>query len=168
MKISDRFKFPLLLVVLSLFISSCGFKAAYRVVDNPTSEFLANIEITPINSIEGAIFYDHMVNILPMHKQSLYILDVKMFFSSDSSTIGQSSDPVRSRLTVNTIYQVKEKESSRIITSGNFSKLSSFSTGFSPYSNLILQQDERKYLAIASAEEVRNRIMLFIENESYN
>jgi len=114
------------------------------------------------------MFYDHMVNILPMHKQGLYVLDVKMFFSSDSDTIDQSSDPVRSRLTVNTIYQVKEKESSRIITSGNFSKLSSFSTGFSPYSNLILQQDERKYLAIASAEEVRNRIMLFIENESYN
>jgi len=167
MKVSNRFASASLLLFL-LFVASCGFKPAYRIDNNPTNRFLANIEVVPINSVEGAIFYDHMMNILPQKIESLYILDVNMVFSNESSIIEQNSDTLRNRLTLRISYNIREKYNSQIITSGKFVKSSSFSTGFSSYSSLILQQDEKRYLAISAAEEVRNRIMLFIEKKNYS
>jgi hypothetical protein len=61
---------------------------------------------------------------------------------------------------------LKDKSTGDTITSGQFSRLSSFNTTFSPYSNVVSQQDTQKNLAIMSAEEVRNRIMMFIKNNS--
>ena len=52
----------------------------------------------------------------------------------------------------------------KTITSGKFTRLSSNNTSFSPYENLNKNQQTLTNLAIISAEEVRNRIILYIEN----
>ena len=160
-----QYKHPLLLVFLLFFLTSCGFRPVYRSEDT-TRKFLEHIEISPITSVNGADFYNHLKNILPYGNEIKYILTNNITFIKDISIIQENSDILREIITVRVTYTLIDKGTGKIITSGKFSRLSSFNTTFSPYSNLVKQQDIQRNLAMISAEEVRNRIMLFIENSA--
>lgn len=160
-----QYRHPLLLVFLLFFLTSCGFRPVYRAEDT-TRKFLEHIEISPIASVNGADFYNHLENILPYENEIKYILTSNIAFLKDISIIQENSDILREIITVRVTYTLTDKGTGKIITSGKFSRLSSFNTTFSPYSNLVKQQDIQRNLAMMSAEEVRNRIMLFIENSA--
>ena len=157
---------PLLLIFLLLSISSCGFKAIYR-SDDPIYKSLANIDISPeSSSTEAADYYNHLKNILPYGKSAKYLLNTNFTFSKNFSVIQENSDILRETSTIIVTYKLTDKQSDKVITSNQFTRMSSFNSTFSPYSNAVKQQDVQKNLAIMAAEEVRNRIMLFIENDT--
>ena len=153
-----------ILVICFLFsLASCGFSPVYKENDNHTKQFLENIEITPLDSIEGADFYNHLKNILPHGNQAKYILTTNYAFTKNISIIQKNSDISRESITIKVTYTLKDKLTDNNIITEQFSRFASFNTTASPYSNNVNQQDIQKNLAIMSAEEVRNRLMLFIK-----
>ena len=158
--------FHSILVVATLFLLiSCGFKPIYKTTNNKTYELLQEIELAQPSTIEGAEFYNQLKNIIPptaLHAN--YILESKLQFTQDFSIIQRNSDVLREIVTLKVSYTLKEKMSGKTITSGKFTRLSSNNTSFSPYENLNKNQQTLTNLAIISAEEVRNRIILYIEN----
>jgi len=156
----------LFIIFLLLSINSCGFSSIYKEHNNPTRSALENVDITMINSVEGADFYHHLQNIMPHGPAAKYTLTTNCSFIKSISVIQKNSDILRELVTIKVSYELKDKSTGDTITSGQFSRLSSFNTTFSPYSNVVSQQDTQKNLAIMSAEEVRNRIMMFIKNNS--
>jgi hypothetical protein len=154
----------ILIVIVLFFLGSCGFRSVYKTTDNKTYEFLQKIELTPTQTVEGAEFYNQLKNILPPSLAAIYILETKLAFSQDFSVIQKNSDILREMVTLKVSYIVKEKATDRTITSGNFTRLSSYNTSFSLYSNTSTNQQILTHLAIIAAEEVRNRIILYIES----
>lgn len=159
-KIKSHLKLLLLTFIL-LFTSSCGFTPIYKKNNNTKSDLIENIEIVPINSIEGADFYNHLSNLLPHGDNPKYVLSVSQVYSNEISIIQKNSDVLREAVKITINYSLSDKLSGKILTNGSFSRFSSYNTTFSPYSNSIKKQDIRKNLSISSAEEVRNRIMLY-------
>jgi hypothetical protein len=159
----NYFKIASLFFVL-LSLTSCGFKPVYKTELNPTNNFIQAIEILPISSPEGANYYNHLKNILPTGHNSKYTLDTSLSYDKDFSIIQKNSDVLREVVTVKVKYKLTESATDKIIVSGEFSRLASYSTNFSPYGNQANQQELQNTLAIMSAEEVRNRLILFIEN----
>lgn len=154
----------IILFVYIFSLTSCGFKPIYKKELNQASDFLQSIEVAPISSPEGADFYNHLKNILPVAQNVKYTLETKLSYQKDYSIIQKNSDVLRESVTVRVSYKLLDSNTQKLITSGHFSRLSSFSTNFSPYSNQTSQQETQKSLAIMSAEEIRNRIILFFEN----
>lgn len=152
------------LLICIFFLTSCGFKPIYKTQSNPINNFLQNIEIIPISSPEGADYYNHLKNILPSEQTSKYHLETILSYGKDYSIIQRNSDVLRELITIKVSYKLLESKTQKLITTGHFTRLASFSTNFSPYSNQTNQQETQKLLAIMSAEEVRNRIILFFEN----
>jgi hypothetical protein len=145
-------------------LSSCSFSPVYK-ENHVANQFLSEIDIAPGNSPEGADFYNHLKNILPRSKNAKYILTTTYSFSKSISIIQKNSNIARESITIKIGYTLKDKVTDKQITSENFSRFASFNTTFSPYSNDVNQQDVHKNLAIMAAEEVRNRLMLFIKTE---
>ncbi len=155
----------IILMMATLFVlSACGFKPVYKTTDNKTYELLQKIELAPPCTIEGAEFYNQLKNIIPPPLHTEYILESKLQFSQDFSIIQRNSDVLREIITLKVSYILREKMTDKTITSGKFTRLSSYNTSFSTYENLNKNQQTLTNLAIISAEEVRNRIILYIEN----
>ena len=57
----------LAILLISLILCSCGFKSPYQVSVHDNS--LSSIEVEPIDSIEGAEFYQNLINLLPPSKK---------------------------------------------------------------------------------------------------
>jgi hypothetical protein len=152
------------LFIILFSITSCGFKPIYKASLNPTYDYLQNIEITPISSPEGADYYNHLKNIFPTTLHAKYKLNTSIVYSKDFSIIQRNSDVTRELVTVLVKYDLIDTESEKVITSDKFSRLTSFSTNFSPYGNHTKQLEVQKALAVMAAEEIRNRLILFIEN----
>ena len=160
-------KHYLKVVVLLVYIfslTSCGFKPIYKKQSNPTNNFLQRIEIIPISSPDGADYYNHLNNILPPSSNPKYNLETTLSYEKDYSIIQRNSDVLREVVTIKVSYKLIESKTQKLVTSGYFTRLASYGTNFSPYSNQTNQQETQRLLAIMSAEEVRNRVILFFEN----
>lgn len=147
-------------------LSSCGFRPVYKVSNNKTYDFLKKIELAPINTIEGAEFYNQLKNIIPPASKAQYILETTLLYSNGFSIIESNSDVLREMITLNVKYKIKDKFNDKIIMSGKFTRLSSYNTNSSLYANSERNQQALIDLAITAAEEVRNRIILYIENNN--
>lgn len=152
------------LLVCIFSLTSCGFKPIYKTQSNPMNIFLQSIEIIPISSPDGADYYNHLKNILPPAQTPKHHLETTLLYGKDYSIIQRNSDVLREVVTIKISYKLLESQTQKLVTSGHFTRLASYSTNFSPYSNQTNQQEIQKLLAIMSAEEVRNRIILFFEN----
>ena len=164
---NKREKHYLEVVILLVYIfslTSCGFKPIYRKQSNPMNNFLQSIKIIPISSRDGADYYNNLNIILPPSSSPKYYLETKLSYGKDYSIIQRNSDVLREVVTIKVSYKLFESKTQALFTSGYFTRLASYSTNFSPYSNQTNQQEAQKLLAIMSAEEVRNRIILFFEN----
>jgi len=159
-----KLRIGIILLIYIFSLTSCGFKPIYKKESNPSNKFLQSIEIVPIASPDGADYYNHLKNILPATQNAKYILQTKLSYGKDYSIIQKNSDVLREIVTIKVSYKLLDSNSQELVTSGHFSRLSSFSTKFSPYSNQISQQETQRSLAIMAAEEIRNRIILFFEN----
>ena len=139
---------------------SCGFRPAYK-VDAYNENFLAFVEISPIATIEGVNFYNHLKSIFPSAKESLYVLNTTLAFTSSYNVIQSNSDILREIQNIKVEYQLIDKKNLKVLTYGTFSKMSSYSTNFSLYSNSVIRQESISDLAENAAEEVRNRLLMY-------
>jgi len=146
-------------------LASCGFRPVYKTELNPTNDFMQAIDILPISSPEGANYYNHLKNIFPIGSTPKYTLKTSLSYDKDFSIIQKNSDVLREVVTVKVNYKLTESATDKIIVSGKFSRIASYSTNFSPYGNQANQQEIQNTLAIMSAEEIRNRLILFIEHK---
>ena len=165
MSMENKNYFRIISLFIILFsITSCGFKPIYKTNLNPTYDYLQAIEITPISSPEGADYYNHLKNIIPTNLHAKYRLNTSIAYTKNFSIIQRNSDVTREVVTIKVVYSLVETSTGKIITSDDFSRIASFSTNFSPYGNHTKQLEVQKVLAIMAAEEIRNRLILFIEN----
>jgi len=144
---------------------SCGFRPDYK-ADAYNENFLTFVEITPMRTIEGTNFYNHLKSIFPSAKKSLYVLNTKLSFSNSYNVIQSNSDILRETQNITVTYQLIDKKDLKVLTQGNFSKMSSYSTNFSLYSNSVIRQDSMVDLAENAAEEVRNRLLMFFSKKN--
>ena len=89
------------------------------------------------------------------------MLNTKLSFSNSYNVIQSNSDILRETQNINVTYQLIDKKDLKVLTYGTFSKMSSYSTNFSLYSNSVIRQDSMSDLAENAAEEVRNRLLMF-------
>ncbi len=155
----------LCLIFLLFFQGSCGFNPAYRVSNTDNVHLLSSIEITPITTIEGASFYDHIKSIFPPEKNTRYILNTSLFFSRTYNIIQSNADILREVQNIKVTYQLIDKEFSKILTEGSFTKMSSYNVNSLLYSNTVLREEAISDLAENAAEEVRNRLLMFFAKE---
>jgi LPS-assembly lipoprotein len=152
-------------IFLTFLISGCGFKPLYgKEVNSKSLRYLSQIEISPIQSIEGVEFYNRMSSILPSNTGSKFLLTVSLTYSSEHGIIQKNSDIIRENLKLHVRYSLISQDTRRTLTSGEFRRISSYSTIFVPYSNTVRSQDSAKNLAASAAEEIRTRLILFFEN----
>ena len=153
-----------IIFLLSLLLCSCGFKSPYKHISINDND-LHSIEIEPIDSIEGAEFYQNLVNLLPSSQKAKYILKVQ--FHSMSSPLVIQKDADISRHTVSQLvkYQLFDKKTNQKITSGQFKLLSSYGSISSAYTTHVESQKTSENLTKLGAEEIRTRLILYFENK---
>jgi len=169
MKINHLFfaskNIKILFFMLAFFMQvSCGFRPAYK-ADAYNENFLTFVEITPIRTIEGTNFYNHLKSIFPSAKKSLYVLNTTLSFNRSYNIIQSNSDILRETQNITVVYQLIDKKDLTVLTQGSFSKMSSYSTNFSLYSNSVIRHDSTVNLAENAAEEVRNRLLMFFSKK---
>lgn len=154
------FRISLFIIILTV-LSACGFRPAYKVGNDDNTHILSSIEITPISSIDGTYFYNHLKSILPPSTAPKYILNTTLSFSKSYNIIQPNSDILRETQNISVNYQLIDKQTLKVVSGGNFIKMNSYSVNFTLYSNTVLRQESIAILAENAAEEVRNRLMMF-------
>ena len=139
---------------------SCGFNPAYK-TDSRGEIFLPAVEITPVKTLEGGGFYNHMKSLFPPEKNTQYILNTTLSFSRSYNILQSNSDIFREVQNITVTYQLLDKRSLKLLTKGSFVKMGSYSVNSSLYANTVLRQESISGLAENAAEEIRNRLMMF-------
>jgi hypothetical protein len=155
-----KIKQNLLLIFTLILQASCGFNPAYK-TDRNQENCLSAIEISPIETIEGIDFYNHIKNLLPSEGNTRYVLNTTLSFSRSYNILQSNSDIFREVQNIKVTYQLIDKQSLKIINTGSFVKMDSYSVNSSLYSNAVLRQDAMSVLAENAAEEIRNRLVMF-------
>lgn len=151
---------PLFFIFLLFLETACGFRPVY---DDRSSgrASLASIEVVPVQNVEGTYFYNHLKNLLPPEKDAKYTLNASLSFSRSYNIIQRNSDILRETQTVTVSWRLSERNSSKILTSGSFTRMNSYSTDQLLYSNAIARQESLNMLAENAAEEIMNRLIIF-------
>jgi LPS-assembly lipoprotein len=162
---SDKFNHAITNILLTIILSlvcSCSLRPLYNQEEIANyGHHLGQIEIQPIESIEGVEFYNKMSSILAPARDKKYLLKITLLYSSNHSSIQKNSDITRENEKLLVEYTLTNKETGKILTNGTFRKFSSYSTIFTPYANNIRSQNTKHNLATTAAEEIRNRLILF-------
>ena len=151
----------LLLIFVLLLQVSCGFTPAYK-TDKNGEYLLSSVEIAPIATVEGASFYNHIKSIFPPEKNTRYILNTTLSFLRSYNILQSNSDILREVQNITVTYQLLDKQSLKILTTGSFVKMDSYNVNSLLYSNTVLRQEAVSGLAEDAAEEVRNRLVMFL------
>jgi hypothetical protein len=149
---------------IALGLCSCGFQSPYQsaTYDND----LSAIEVESINTIEGAEFYQNLVEILPASQKIKYILKVQFQYVSSPLVIQKNADILRQTVSQLVKYQLLEKETNKQLTSGQFKLLSSYNSHYSAYKTHIESEKTSTNLTKLGAEEIRTRLILYFKNKT--
>lgn len=150
------------LILYSLLLSSCGFKALYgqETVSGP----LNAIEISPISSVEGAELYHYLSDLLPLKREPLYNLRVTFTYFGSPIAVQKNSDIIRENVSHIVQFELRDIVTNNIVTSGKFKQMTSYNTTFSPYGSYIEKEHTSKNLTKYSSEEIRRRLILYFKS----
>jgi hypothetical protein len=149
----------ILMLVFSLV--SCKFRPIYGDDHNAESDFLQNITIAPIPSLEGIDCYNHLKRLFPLRYKATYRLETTLYQTEEYGIIQSNSNSVHKLVVMRIKYKLIEIDTNKQIISGDFSRISSYGANSTPYNVKTNQRETSKLLAIMCAEEIRNRIILF-------
>ena len=149
-------------IILCLFMNGCGFQCMNPKLYNK----LSSVYVQPIQSLEGIAFYNHLKTLLPYGDQSKYHLISSLSFTQSPSFILNNSDITRETINVQVTYQIQSDKN--IIHASKFKRHLSFHVKDSAYNSLIKQEEIKYKLAIIAAEEMRNRIISFMQQDHEN
>lgn len=149
------------LLVVGLFLSSCGFSPIHK-HNSLRHQLLKEIELQPIDSIEGVEFYNHFLSKFPKNHDNSkikYILECSIKLDKGFNIVQSNSDILRQKLTIEVVYTVFDKTTKDELLNGKVSRFASYTVSPSPYSNYALNKNIINSLSIAAAEEVKKRII---------
>lgn len=149
--------------IILFLLSGCGFVPMHSTF---YEESLSQIEIKPISSIAGAELYHSLHSFFRSSKDTKYLLHIKIIASGYPIAIDKSSDMLRESVNQNISYQLIDKTSSKVLTSGQFNNCSSYSTNFSPYANYVEKEKSSEILTKYAAEEIRTRLILYFKQKA--
>ncbi len=143
-------------------LSSCGFRPVYS--ESSNIKGLNNIEITQVNSVEGAELYHQLSSLLPLTSDPQYRLIASTHNTSTPLVIQKNSDTFRQSIAQKVQYQLYVLSTGKLVTSGEFVHTSSYNTTTSPYVSYVEESAVRMNLIKQAAEKIRTRLILFFEN----
>lgn len=155
----------LIIFLLSFSLYSCGFKSPYKHITIDSSSNLHSIEIEPIESIEGAEFYQHLVNLFPSRQKADYILKVQFHCLSSPLIIQKNANIIRQTVNQLVKYKLLDKKTNKELTSGQFKLLSSYNSNSASYTTHMESERTYENLTKLGAEEIRTRLILYFENK---
>ena len=143
-------------------LTGCSLKPIYgqQAAANYGS-YLNQITVQPIASIEGVEFYNEMLSLLAPYKSDKYTLKITLTYHASHGIIQKNSDVTRENEKLSVQYTLTDRFTDKILTTGSFQKLSSYSTIFTPYTNDIRHRNIKKNLATTAAVELKSRLLLF-------
>jgi hypothetical protein len=152
----------LIIVVVALSLSACGFKPLYAKRDNHT---LSNVKV--VNS-----FGDGMPKRVRFHinhelesrfasnQNSEFVLDTEFSHEVYNAALRTDSTVVRKNIIVKASYKLfKPGEQGRVIDSGSIGLLDSYNTSNSPYSDYISEEEIVLRVAKAVINDLQLRIL---------
>ena len=144
-------------------LTSCSFKPLYGDHIN-TSHNLSEIEVVPINTIEGSKLCHYLSNLL---SSSLVAPKYKLFMNIHSSSspvaMQKNSDVVRQAINQTLEYKLLEIKTAKEVTSGKIYLASSYATTFALYATNVEHEAACSNLSQSGAEEMRKRLILYFQ-----
>lgn len=150
-----------LLLTALLFLAACSFSPIYGDKGFQKNHLLHAIQVEPINSIAGAEFYRHMSDILPLYYDPKFLLKVRFNSASSPIAMQKNTEVLRQNISQLIEYELLDIKTHKIITSGRFRNTLSYNTTFSPYATHIESESALETLTRNTAEEIRNRLILY-------
>lgn len=146
-------------------LASCGFKAAYH-QDFATYPQLALIEIAAIESVEGAELCYHLAKLLPASPAPRYLLTITLSHTTSPLILQKNADTLREIINQQVTYQLIDKQTKQLMTSGHFVNISSYSTITSPYAAYVQSETTIINSSKQAAEEIRSRLILYLTSKT--
>lgn len=147
--------------ILCIFaLSACGFHPVYK---TSNQDAIPEIQINPINSVDGAELYGHLSDLLHNTQGARYVLDIKLTYSSSPLAITKSSDVVQQSAAQSVTYTLLDQSTGKTI-SGSFAVSGSFNTTSSAYATHVEEKRAAINLARQAAAEIHRRLMIYFIN----
>ncbi len=162
------FKF-FIIVVLSLFVVSCGFTPVYKeITDDQTIENLASIEINVPKNLMGQSFKYTLTDILNPEGIKVipkYNLDVKIDRTNTPLAIETNQTITRYKTIVRIDYVMKDVNTSAVVSQGYMKREGEYDKVASDYATYVSEEDVTKRLVKELAEDARMRIISVLANK---
>lgn len=153
-------------IIILLNLQSCGFRPVYSSCNDPyIKEKLSTIKVEPINSIYGSEFYHRMKNILPPQANENLTLKVSLNYDKKSAIIQTNSDILTNQDKLTAKYILTDTKTDKEVMSGHIVKYSSYNSVFAAYPNELQQDKIRRNLAIAVADDIHTKFILYFQNQ---
>ena len=148
------------LVVLTLCTLqwSCGFKPIYQ--SKHATATIPPIHIMPINSVEGAIFYDTLSQLIEDDASSKYALYTQLTYANSNLVIAPNSSVVEERVTQTVVYSIIDENSGTTVVSGATQILGDVETLLGAYTTYEADLRVKENLARRAATEIQGRLAM--------
>lgn len=145
------------IILLSLSLSSCGFRAVY---ESANKEVIPQIHINSINSVAGAELYRHLSDLINNSEGARYQLDITLTYSSSPLAITKSSDVIQQSASQTVGYKLINERGEVVLASG-FSVSGSYNTTSSAFATYTEERQKGLELAKKAAEEIHRRLIIY-------
>ena len=119
----------------------------------------------PINSVEGALLYEALTQLIGSDESSKYQLFVSLSYTSSNLAITQDSNVIEERVAQSVSYKLVDSNQ-YVITSGSFQSLGDCNTLFGAYVSYNIQRQTKENLARRAATEVQSRLAIYFNCHS--
>jgi hypothetical protein len=152
----------LILLVIALSLTACGFKPLYAKRDNHTLNNVKVINSFSENMSKRVRFHiDHELhNQFTSDQNSEFVLETEFSHEVYNAALRTDSTVVRKNIIVKVAYKLFEPgEQGRVIDSGSIGLLDSYNTSNSPYSDYISEEEIVLRVAKAVINDLQLRIL---------
>lgn len=162
----------ILLVLLSICVSACGFKPMYsEYYDGKAELVLSEVQIGKVASKRDYRLKNYLEDELNPHdlnNDKHFILDVDVSDSISDLLVQQDSTIVQKQYNVNATYKIKENKTGQVIDSGNIIISVSFSELPSEYATYAISErtlnNSLKEVAAALKKRVAIALLKYQDN----
>lgn len=155
-------------IILTVLISSCGFRPINQNVDGISHSAIPALEIAEINSVDGAILYEALRSLIPNSSCSRYILEISLSETSQNSLLSKKSDTLEKKIIQHVSFKLIDSEVKKEVLQQKFSIDAHYGAMYSPYSSYIEYRGAKESLSKLAADEIYRRlIMFFYSNSSF-
>jgi hypothetical protein len=152
----------LILLVIALSLTACGFKPLYAKRDNHNLNNVKVINSFSDNMSKRVCFHiDHeLQDQFTSNQNSEFVLETKFSHEVYNAALRTDSTVVRKNIIVKVTYKLfKPGEQGKVIDSGSIGLLDSYNTSNSPYSDYISEEEIVLRVAKAVINDLQLRIL---------